>query len=83
MAAAVMTGVVDSVATFEDKVKSLGLGEYLPKLNQLGFTTLGEFAFAEKFTPGSSDDSKWMENVAKPILDNNMTQAWTATGCTR
>ena len=70
---AAMTGVVDSQATFEDKVKSLGLGDFLPKLNALGFKTLGEFAFAENFTPGSSDDSKWMANVAKPILGENMT----------
>ena len=40
----VMAGLADSVASFEQRARGVGLADILPKFRELGFTTYANFA---------------------------------------
>ena len=62
-----MSSAIDSKAAFVQRVKSIGLADYLEKFEQHGFSTLADFAFCGNYTPGAPDDAKFLIE-AKKIL---------------
>ena len=60
--------IVDSKATFERKLKELGLHNFKEKFDDAGFTTFGELAFAFNFVPDKSDDSLFQTVLCDAIL---------------
>ena len=63
-----MAYIVDSKPTFDERVKTIGLGDFLDKIHEAGFYTLGDFAYSCSRVPGSGDDDKFISEVAVPIL---------------
>lgn len=62
-----MAGAVDSKAVFQQRVKVVGLEAFYDKFVENDFTTMAEFAFVANFTPGATDDARFLEE-AKKIL---------------
>ena len=52
---------------FAARVVGLGLGECLPRMKARGLDTHSKFAFGSEFTPASTDTSKLMEQLLKPM----------------
>ena len=59
---------LESRATFRERVLTLGLEEFLPRFETLGWLTYGELAFATSFVPGTSDDDRFVTDVGIKIL---------------
>jgi len=54
---------IDSEAVFFALVAKFGLGNWISKFVECGWTTHGSFAFAANYTPGSADDRNLREEV--------------------
>ena len=59
---------VDSIPVFEERVRSLGLEEHLNRFRELGWTTLGNLAFASDYVPGQSEGSVFTKDLVVPAL---------------
>ena len=62
---------VDSVAVFMALVEKLGLGTFIPKFIENGWTTHGIFAFAANYKPGFPDDSALRDEVLVRLTDGD------------
>ena len=61
---------LDSTAVFGKRVEELKLGEYLNKFTELGWDTMGAFAFSCAFAPGQSDDTSFLNEVVIPLVED-------------
>eukprot|EP00973_Karenia_brevis_P002702 368858-Karenia_brevis.AAC.1 len=59
---------LESQAFFHKRVKELGLGDCLQPLAELGWSSMGTFAFSANYVPRAADDSQLMEEVVTPLL---------------
>ena len=57
----------DSQVVFQARVAALGLEAFNAKFVELGWGTLGEFAFSVNFTPGPADPAVFAEKVVAPL----------------
>ena len=62
-----MSSFVDSKAAFREPMFALGLGDF-EKFQELGYDTMGDFAFSVPTVSGNVDDAKFVETVATNIL---------------
>ena len=53
---------------FESKLKDVGLEGYKDAMTRRGWTTLSTFAFASSWSPGSGDDTSFVNQVVMPLL---------------
>ena len=60
---------LESSAVFEARVMALKLGEFWPKFRDLGWTSVGEFAFAANCTPGQQDEATFISDIVIPLTD--------------
>ena len=59
---------VDSEAVFKSRASAIGLSEEVQKLlKDAGIGTLGNYAFASAYVPGSSDDKLFLELVKQAL----------------
>ena len=61
-----MASHVDSVATFRARVEDIGLGELWDKMAAMKINTYAAYAFGANFTPGSPDETPFIEGIVKP-----------------
>ena len=54
--------------TFERKARSLGLEEYIPKLNELHINTIGAMASSCSWNPESTTDELVKEKTLMKVL---------------
>eukprot|EP00973_Karenia_brevis_P007019 952751-Karenia_brevis.AAC.1 len=59
---------LESSAFFAKRVSELGLQDFMDQLTEQGWNTMGMFAFAASYIPGSSDDSQLVKEVVVPVL---------------
>ena len=59
---------LDSKAYFNSLATAYGLGPYLERMDELGWSTMGVFAFCASFVPGSPDDTPFIVKVVIPVL---------------
>eukprot|EP00972_Heterocapsa_arctica_P081542 12020426-Heterocapsa_arctica.AAC.1 len=59
---------VDSTPVFEERVRSLGLAAHLDRFKGLGWTTLGNLAFASDYVLGQSDGAVFVRDLVTPGL---------------
>ena len=59
---------MDSQAVFTDLLHNLQLGEYAEEFKKKGWVTLGVFAFAANYVPGTKDDEPFIKDVVIPLL---------------
>ena len=63
-----MATLTESQAVFESKLKDMGLEGYKDAMARRGWTTLSTFAFASSWSPGSGDDTSFVNQVVVPVL---------------
>ena len=63
-----MASLIDSEAVFAGRLKACGLDGYEAGFRARGWTTLSTFAFSSSWTPGTGDDTNFVEKVVKAIL---------------
>ena len=63
-----MAGLLDSEAVFEERLIALGLVDVFEQFGAMGWTTLGNFAFAANFSPGSADEASVKEHIMIPLV---------------
>ena len=63
---------LDSTVYFNKRARELGLGDHIQGLANAGFNTMGSMAFAANYKPGNPDDSRFVAEVAQPILRNDV-----------
>ena len=66
-----MAGPLDSVASFEARVREIGLGDLWGKFQEKGLTTYANFGCASSHVPGAPDDTPFITKVCKPIAGDN------------
>ena len=61
---------LDSVAVFQTRMVQLGLGNLINEFENLGWTTLGNFAFAGPGGPngGPADEALFQEGIVAPLF---------------
>ena len=59
---------LDSAAYFSSRVSKVGLGDFLPAMQEKGWDTMGNFAFSAKYVPGAQDDTSFVTKVVIPLL---------------
>eukprot|EP00973_Karenia_brevis_P089141 12362043-Karenia_brevis.AAC.1 len=60
---------LDSQAVFVNGLAALGLEQqYIDRVIEKGWKTLGAFAFASAYTPGQPDDTGFIRDVVVPVL---------------
>jgi len=64
---------LDSKAFFSARLSTLGLNDVITPFAVLGWTTMGEFAFAANYKPGSSDESAFLEEIVVPLYGDAAT----------
>eukprot|EP00971_Amphidinium_carterae_P344423 6484831-Amphidinium_carterae.2 len=63
--------LITSEAEFRARVTQLGLSDdQWQKMRAKGWNTYATFAFSSGYTPGSPDDSQFLERVVVPVLDD-------------
>ena len=78
-----MRSVTDSEAVFKSRALHMGLAESVVKdLETAGIKTLGAFAFASSYLPGSPDDKPFVE-MLKTALTHIMPYGFRRTSWTQ
>ena len=63
-----MAAGLDSHEVFVARARQLGLDDDdLARMSGRGWDTMGNFAFASSYIPGSGDDRKFVEQVLDPM----------------
>ena len=62
---------LESAAVFKAKVQAEGLSSVYDTFVSLGWNTLGKFACAVSYIPGSPDDTKFVEKIIMLSLDHD------------
>ena len=65
-----MATLTESQAVFESKLKDMGLEGYKDAMTRRGWTTLSTFAFASSWSPGSGDDTSFVNQVVLGAADH-------------
>eukprot|EP00973_Karenia_brevis_P060517 8416797-Karenia_brevis.AAC.1 len=59
---------VESAAYFRQRATALGLADHVDTMVALGWQSMGTFAFAANYVPGSADETSFVAEVVVPIL---------------
>ena len=65
-----ISSFLDSEATFTKYVRNVKLDQ-LPENHANHWETLNDFAHATSFTPGMTDDTRFIEDIVKPIMGDS------------
>ena len=68
---AAMAAHIESEATFEARVRELGLGDVWEAMKAKGLNTYAQFAFGANFTPGQADESQLLSKIIVPLVGTN------------
>ena len=63
-----MAAHIESGATFEARVREMGLGDAWDKLKEERLNTYAQFAFGANFTPGQADETHLLDNMIIPLV---------------
>ena len=58
---------LDSKAHFPGCLAALGFADLQSKFEEIGCTTMAEFAFSAKYIPGEQDDTVFLEEIVVPL----------------
>ena len=58
---------IDSSPVFQLRVKSCKLGDLWDAFVANGWSTIAEFAFSANYTPGSQDDTPFLDEIVQPL----------------
>ena len=62
---------VESVAVFKEKLDKMRLSKFWPKMEALGWDTLGNYAFAGNSNPANlGDAAMFQEKIMKKLSDD-------------
>jgi hypothetical protein len=64
-----MAGLLESVASFQQRVTTLGLEDTWPKFIEKGWTTYASFSFSVNYVPGAADDKVFMSELVGGLLE--------------
>ena len=67
-----MAGLVDSVASFEARVREVGLGDLWAKFQGHGLTTYANYGFPCSHVPGGTDETQFVNQVWKPLAGDDV-----------
>ena len=67
---AAMIGQVDQAEVFMQRMRDVGLSEWMPKMKTLGWDTYGSFAFCLGKDPSQIKDDEFAEQIMQAITDD-------------
>ena len=65
---AAMAAHIESEATFEARVREMGLGDVWDKMKDKRLNTYAQFAFGANFTPGHPDETQLLQKIIIPLV---------------